>query len=229
MNDPPPQPPCPVPRAPSCYYCTGQGAGAGSASLQPVCRYRSILFSVIHSYRHNGGASLVVLGLSSVDHPRRVHPADACTRCEGTFGDRFPSSVLAPSPTSTLTLRLSDSAAKHTVPSFPFAYDHPAHAPLRGWGGSGVRSAPAVLYGLYCTVVRRGLRSPSFPVFALFRWRPSTGCIYLRYSLIIIWRPFTGLSRVRVRSVPGRTEGSAVLPYGIMKSCNLPVGGHGQH
>ena len=154
-----------------------------------------------------------------------MHPADACTRCEGTFGDRFPSSVLAPSPTSTLTLRLSDSAAKHTVPSFPFAYDHPAHAPLRGWGGSGVRSAPAVLYGLYCTVVRRGLRSPSFPVFALFRWRPSTGCIYLRYSLIIIWRPFTGLSRVRVRSVPGRTEGSAVLPYGIMKSCNLPVGG----
>ena len=66
LNDLPPQPPCPVPRAPSCYYCAGQGAGAGSASLQPVCRYRYILFFIIHSYRHNGGASLVVLGLALI-------------------------------------------------------------------------------------------------------------------------------------------------------------------
>ena len=151
LNDLPPQPPCPVPRAPSCYYCAGQGAGAGSASLQPVCRYRSILFSVIHSYRHNGGASLVVLGLSSVDHPRRVHPADACTRCEGTFGDRFPSSVLAPSPTLilTLTLRLCREAYSPFLPVR--VRSSRARAASRvGVGGGGLGSAVPRQYCMDC-------------------------------------------------------------------------------
>lgn len=128
-----------------------------------------------------------------------MHPADACTRCEGTFGDRFPSSVLAPSPTSTLTLRLSDSAAKHTVPSFPFAYDHPAHAPLRGWvWGVGVWG-PQCPGSTVWIVLHRGPSRPAVALVSCVRAvsletvnRVHILALFIDYYMAAVHRPFAG-------------------------------------
>ena len=124
-----------------------------------------------------------------------MHPADACTRCEGTFGDRFPSSVLAPSPTLilTLTLRLCREAYSPFLPVR--VRSSRARAASRVGGVWGPQCPGSTVW----IVLHRGPSRPAVALVSCVRAvsletvnRVHILALFIDYYMAAVHRPFAG-------------------------------------